>query len=656
MPAGIFAFYTVPQACYPEVRMKKIIVASAILAINFAQAFSQDTLIIQENELGLCTYAGSVKTDLTGWEGTGYIDIDYGIGAFISYEISVPDSGIYSLVWRYAFNGSARDARLLINGILTGDTVYFPSTNSSSTWLLSAPVNVNLGQGENKIRIEALYGTSKSGGLGNIDYFRVIGNAPAPAVCSPQYSLTVSSNDTTWGTVSYSPAQTLYDRGMQVTLHAHANPGYFFQCWMGEKTSADSAHAFTVERDVHAVARFLPNRAKRDSSIIGYATVEDDRGTPYWVIGGALGDSVTATTVADLQRYLGDSLPRIVKFSGWLVGTEQISITSDKTLLGIGDTAHFEGIGLSINQARNVIVRNISIARVCTTGAASGDAMEINGASKNILIDHCEFSSDRTHDKDYYDGLLDIKNQSSFITVSWSAFHDHFKVSLISSGETQYGDTVIRATYHHNYFYNCGSRLPSIRFGKAHIFNNYYYNCDDAVHSRIGAWTRVEDNYFNTVDHAVDNDDTNGVGYVQLVDNHFGSSFYVTSPTCNLPVPYAYTLDPTDSIPSIIANGVRTGVEKNNSLQLPFKFALEQNFPNPFNPTTVISYQLSVMRKVNLKVYDILGREVITLVDETKSPGSYVTVWNAANMPSGIYFCRLTAGGFTQVRKLVLIK
>lgn len=124
----------------------------------------------------------------------------------------------------------------------------------------------------------------------------------------------------------------------------------------------------------------------------------------------------------------------------------------------------------------------------------------------------------------------------------------------------------------------------------------------------------------------------------------------------NLPVPYAYTLDPTDSIPSIIANGVRTGVEKNNSLQLPFKFALEQNFPNPFNPTTVISYQLSVMRKVNLKVYDILGREVITLVDETKSPGSYVTVWNAANMPSGIYFCRLTAGGFTQVRKLVLIK
>jgi pectate lyase len=636
--------------------MKKIVLFSTVFALGFAKASAQDTLIIQENEPGLCTFDGTVMTNLSGWSGTGYIDIGYGIGAYISYEIAVPSEGIYALSWRYAFNGTPRDARLLINGSLTGDTVLFPSTGSSSAWFLSAPVNVHLGAGDNKIRIEALFGTANSGGLGNIDYFMVIGNAPAPNVCSPQYSVTVSSNNLAWGTASYSPVQILYNEGTSVTLHASANPGYFFQCWMGDETSADSAHPFAVERDVHAVARFLPNATKLDSSIIGYATVEDDRGTPYWVTGGALGDTVSATTVAELQTYLGDSLPRVVKFSGWLTGTEQIGIKSDKTLLGIGDSAHFEGIGLSINQARNVIIRNISVAHVCTTGAASGDAVEINGASQNIVIDHCELSSDRDHDKDYYDGLLDIKNQSSFISVSWSAFHDHYKVSLISSGPTQYGDTVIRATYHHNYFYNCGSRLPSIRFGKAHVFNNYYKDCDDAVHSRIGAWVRVEGNYFSNVDHAVDNDDTSGVGYVQLIDNHFGSSVHVSSPTCDLPVPYAYALDPADSIPSIIAGGVRTDVESNTSFQLPFKFALDQNFPNPFNPRTVIGYQLPVKSPVNLKVYDILGREVITLVDETKTPGSYVLTWNAASVPSGIYFCRFVAGGFIQLRKLVLVK
>jgi pectate lyase len=636
--------------------MKKIFMLSVLVCIAFAELYTQDTLTIQENELGLCTYYGTVMKNLSGWTGTGYIDIGYNVGAYISYEISVPANGVYSLIWRYAFNGTARDARLVINGNITGDTVYFPSTGSSSTWQLSAPVNISLAAGDNIIRIEALYGTTNSGGLGNIDYFMVIGNASSAAICSPQYTVSVSSNDTTWGTITYSPVQNYYDKGTLITLHATANPGYLFQCWMGEETSADSVYTFAIKSDVNAVARFLPNAAKADSSVIGYATVEDDRGTPYWVIGGSLGDTVTATTVADLQTFLGDSLPRIVKFSGWLTGTEQISIKSDKTLLGVGDTAHLEGIGISINQARNVIVRNLSIAHVCTTGAANGDGIEINGASKNIVIDHCEVYSDRDNGVDYYDGALDIKNQSSFITVSWSAFHDHYKVSLISSGETQYGDTVIRATYHHNYFYNCGSRLPSLRFGKGHIFNNYYLNSDDAINSRDGAKMRIEGNYFENVGTAVMTAYSDSVGYVQLIDNHFGTSAYVTTPTCDLEIPYPYTLDPTDSIPSIITNGVKTDVEESSAPQHPVKFALDQNYPNPFNPITIIRFSVGTYGHTSLRVYDLLGREMATLVNEVKSPGSYTLEWNAVNMPSGVYFYRIDAGGFTQVKKMILIK
>jgi pectate lyase len=107
-----------------------------------------------------------------------------------------------------------------------------------------------------------------------------------------------------------------------------------------------------------------------------------------------------------------------------------------------------------------------------------------------------------------------------------------------------------------------------------------------------GACVRVEGNYFDNVGNAVDNADTNGVGYVQLIDNRFGTSAYVTTPTCDLQIPYPYTLDPTDSIPSIIAAGVGTDVEENSTPQHPLKYVLDQNYPNPFNPSTILSFSV----------------------------------------------------------------
>jgi hypothetical protein len=89
---------------------------------------------------------------------------------------------------------------------------------------------------------------------------------------------------------------------------------------------------------------------------------------------------------------------------------------------------------------------------------------------------------------------------------------------------------------------------------------------------------------------------------------------------------------------------------------IPTTFGLSQNFPNPFNPKTVISYQLPVASMTSLKIYDILGREIAALVNEVKSPGWYSIQWNAQNLPSGIYFYRLEAGSFVETRKLVLLK
>jgi hypothetical protein len=88
----------------------------------------------------------------------------------------------------------------------------------------------------------------------------------------------------------------------------------------------------------------------------------------------------------------------------------------------------------------------------------------------------------------------------------------------------------------------------------------------------------------------------------------------------------------------------------------PRQYALKQNYPNPFNPTTSFEFQVSSYELVTLRVSDLLGREVATLVNVAKSPGSYIVRWNAGGLPSGVYFYQLRAGSFVETRKLLLTK
>jgi subtilisin family serine protease len=94
---------------------------------------------------------------------------------------------------------------------------------------------------------------------------------------------------------------------------------------------------------------------------------------------------------------------------------------------------------------------------------------------------------------------------------------------------------------------------------------------------------------------------------------------------------------------------------KENQNKLPDSFALFQNYPNPFNPSTVISYQIPKAGHVKLKVYDVLGREVATLIDKEQIAGSYKVEFSG-QLSSGVYFYRLTAGEFSQTKKMLLLK
>ncbi|HMN17995.1 MAG TPA: T9SS type A sorting domain-containing protein [Ignavibacteriaceae bacterium] len=89
---------------------------------------------------------------------------------------------------------------------------------------------------------------------------------------------------------------------------------------------------------------------------------------------------------------------------------------------------------------------------------------------------------------------------------------------------------------------------------------------------------------------------------------------------------------------------------------MPKRFSLNQNFPNPFNPATSIQYAIANKQFVRLKVYDILGKEITTLVNENKEAGNYSVDFNAAELPSGVYIYQLSTADFTQIKKMILTK
>jgi hypothetical protein len=118
--------------------------------------------------------------------------------------------------------------------------------------------------------------------------------------------------------------------------------------------------------------------------------------------------------------------------------------------------------------------------------------------------------------------------------------------------------------------------------------------------------------------------------------------------------------DPTmilrDSISWKISVSNTTNVDTDNSNKIPSQFSLEQNFPNPFNPITTIAFSLPSASFVTLKIYDVIGREVETLIAQEMSSGRLTQQWNASNISGGIYICELRAGNYKKTIKLALIK
>ena len=123
------------------------------------------------------------------------------------------------------------------------------------------------------------------------------------------------------------------------------------------------------------------------------------------------------------------------------------------------------------------------------------------------------------------------------------------------------------------------------------------------------------------------------------------------------PYPYRLTnaLDVKDSVLQYAGN-VASLFAVDESSPERYRFRLSQNYPNPFNPTTDIVFSLQYAEDVTLKVFNVLGNEVAVLVNERRMAGEYHEAFNAAGLPSGVYFYKLSAGNFTETKKMLLLK
>ncbi|MBN1652250.1 MAG: hypothetical protein JXA30_00580 [Deltaproteobacteria bacterium] len=308
-----------------------------------------------------------------------------------------------------------------------------------------------------------------------------------------------------------------------------------------------------------------------DFSLVGWAT---ENGT---TTGGKNGTTTTVVNGEQLAQALKDKsdsdTPLTILVDGTITAANSgdvekfdVKDVRDVSIIGTGSGADFEGIGIKIFKASNIIFRNLRVFKV---DIGDKDAISIEGPADHIWIDHCELYAEYQNvNKEYYDGLLDAKAEAEYITYSWNYLHDSWKTSLVGSGESDTYDRKI--TIHHNYYRNCYSRLPLFRSGNGHIFNNYYVDiASTGINSRINACLRIENNYFSNVANPWVSAFSDVLGGVELVCNTVtdGSRFNYSSNDVNEPlaceadIPYDYSsvLNHVDQVSSVVVENAGVG-------------------------------------------------------------------------------------------------
>lgn len=323
---------------------------------------------------------------------------------------------------------------------------------------------------------------------------------------------------------------------------------WYWQCIAGTATTTVGGTSTTTKSTTTTTAAISTTTTSTSTStgttptsgtvpldkLYGYATLNG--GTT----GGAGGSTTTVTTLSALRSAVSGDSAKIVRINGIIQGDgEVVDVGSNTSILGVGSNSGLTGGGFRVKSKKNVIFRNLKLS----SSPAPTDLIAIQLAT-NIWVDHNEFYSDLTSGKDYYDGCLDITHAGDYVTVSWNYFHNHWKTSLIGHSDSNESEDTgkLRVTYHHNWFLNVGSRLPSLRFGTGHVYNQLMDTASESgINSRVGAQMLIEYCQFINVDKPVLTTDEGG--YAVLRGNDYGGATPQTNPGTLSTVPYSYVVD-----------------------------------------------------------------------------------------------------------------
>ena len=278
--------------------------------------------------------------------------------------------------------------------------------------------------------------------------------------------------------------------------------------------------------------------------LIGYANVS---GT---TTGGAGGTVDTVTTLAALTTAAQSVGAKIIYVSGNISSTATsapiIYVKSNKSIIGLSGSS-LNNVALSMygSDVSNVIIRNMKMSKSITHSN-----IIIKEDAHHIWVDHNELWSDLDHGWNYYDGLCDVGNRSSYVTISWNIFHDSHIPVLIGFGDANTDDIgKLKVTLHHNYFYKCTERQPCTRFGTIHVFNNYMTRGNAngyGVGSTMDAVVRVENNYYDSIVAPIRTDFNAAPGYISGESTNYfaascGSRVITTAPSTWVPTEYSYS-------------------------------------------------------------------------------------------------------------------
>ncbi|WP_127502632.1 pectate lyase family protein [Actinoplanes solisilvae] len=311
--------------------------------------------------------------------------------------------------------------------------------------------------------------------------------------------------------------------------------------------------------------------------------------------GGNGGATVRATTGTQIHQALcsraSSSTPITIEVSGTInhgnttkVSGDSCNTAADRielkeisnvTIIGVGSGAVFDQLGIHIRDSRNIIIQNVTVRNVKKSGSPTsngGDAIGMESTVRNVWVDHVTLEASGG-ESEGYDGLFDMKDDTQYVTLSYSTLRNSGRGGLIGSSESDTGNGFI--TFHHNRYENIDSRTPLLRGGIAHIFNNYYYDLHESgINSRAGARAKVENNYFEDSKDVLGTFYTDQPGYWQVAGNVFDNVTWSSpgddnqpagpNPTSNtsVSVPYSYRLDGASCVPALVRQtaGANTGI------------------------------------------------------------------------------------------------